>query len=912
MAGFFTVSELGLDFGLVLTYLVLCAGVLVVGLIVRCGLSNWYKRVETERLRKEKKRMAELEEQAKHSLEVPVEPISLGKTIKNIDPFYVFVATSIIFLGAAAHSLFVLLNGIDIYGVGIAEEDIGKLRTLKRIRHMFLVMEIGLFGHGSLMPVVMLCKVMDWRPSKVCSSCQNKPRKQFDEEGMDFAVFSVELKCLAKLYFFTVGLVLGLFEKILNLIQKITPLDLHIFWIPSPFVTFAKNREIIESMRVQKRTVKYDLDFGDAYLRFCYEKLLNFLTLTLWERCFAGKMYLKWLDSRIRFVGIPPPSGSNSFKYHAAGPHCNDHCTACCWGCVPCLGAYFGDYVLEKATVEDMILGGAKVTFDESFDKCAWLGLYVKTCCRLCQGMFNKGVDSHIRLSRYLSKNQVEMEVALTEQGNSSRLEGKSMPENQQPLLPGAGMHPPQQNAPIDTQTMPYPGYMGAHGGHPKYPQQGLQVPPMQNGGMMGGAPQHEMSPMNQSHPPQQFPNQNFAGFQSPQGWMPPGPGYPQQFQTSSGPRQAVPNQQQPPGAGFQGAQVNPPQTVNSRMANANQTHLVQGQHSATFQGSVGTVGTPWYPQQTFQGVQGVQGGWQPPQGQAIATNPPNSQQGPFAQQTPQFSTQQPVQGQSNDMIRSPDGTMAPPGYPQQPMQGQNDAIVIRSPEGMMPPSGYGQQPMQRQNNSDARSSEGMIAFSGYPQQVPPNWQPYPGQGVWQAPQDQAMATNPPNSQQGPFAQQITQPSTQQPVQGQSNDMIRSPEGMMAPPGYPQQPMQGQSNDMIRSPEGMMGPSGYPEQPMQGQNNSDAGSSEGMIASSGYPQQVPPNWQPYPGQVMQNQYMGQANAQQDFSGVSMAQHNISMQGGAQQRQQPSQEEHASTDVGNTTGTNALTGDPKET
>ena len=65
-------------------------------------------------------------------------------------------------------------------------------------------------------------------------------------------------------------------------------------------------------------------------------------------------------------------AGSNAFKYHTAKPGCGAECDASCWTCVPCIGLYFANYVLEKATVEDMILGGAKVTFDANLNKNAW------------------------------------------------------------------------------------------------------------------------------------------------------------------------------------------------------------------------------------------------------------------------------------------------------------------------------------------------------------------------------------------------------------------------------------------------------------------------------------------------------------------------------------------------------------
>lgn len=89
---------------------------------------------------------------------------------------------------------------------------------------------------------------------------------------------------MSQISFFLVGWILNLVDRILALIAKYLLVDLRILFFPSPFVEFSKSEAAIHTMRINQHTVKFDAEFSDVYLRFCKEKLLSLLTMTLTDK----------------------------------------------------------------------------------------------------------------------------------------------------------------------------------------------------------------------------------------------------------------------------------------------------------------------------------------------------------------------------------------------------------------------------------------------------------------------------------------------------------------------------------------------------------------------------------------------------------------------------------------------------
>eukprot|EP01138_Halocafeteria_seosinensis_P013061 gb/GECG01013339.1/.p1 GENE.gb/GECG01013339.1/~~gb/GECG01013339.1/.p1 ORF type:complete len:465 (+),score=41.62 gb/GECG01013339.1/:1-1395(+) len=349
---------------------------LVSALVDRC-LRDWYKKHDKirEELRAEKLR--EAMEHSKKNKFVPTGYPLKNCSCQNIEPHFFFIWFSMISLAAAVIGFWIELENDNLPVIG---------------RRIFIIMAVALCFHSVLMFVVLVGKIAGLRMGNHIECLANNPRNAIDEEGKRFVVFSVGLEGCRKILYSTVGLFFELIEKALDRISNI--FDLKIFWIPSAFLRLAQEKDIIKNMRIDYRTVTYDLDFGDAYLRFCYEKLLNTLTFTIWSK-FNEKHYRKWLDKHIRFVGEPPEIGNNNFEYHQARPSLGAYAKACpLFATLIC--AACGQYILFKDKVEKMRLGGVKMVLKSTFTMAAWTKLFLKTCCALRREAFHNELDDNI------------------------------------------------------------------------------------------------------------------------------------------------------------------------------------------------------------------------------------------------------------------------------------------------------------------------------------------------------------------------------------------------------------------------------------------------------------------------------------------------------------------------------------
>lgn len=157
------------------SYVVLAFGYFV----DRCCLYDWHQRRKQE--------LEEMEEAAvRRALEesddayISLDSISFGKSIKNLEPFYVFVW------------LAVALTAVDLflwYHAFSSWEGPGN----DTLANAALALVVGMCFHTVCMPLVLLGKICDWRPSRVSDCCASKPRKPVDHEGRRFTLFSMKL-----------------------------------------------------------------------------------------------------------------------------------------------------------------------------------------------------------------------------------------------------------------------------------------------------------------------------------------------------------------------------------------------------------------------------------------------------------------------------------------------------------------------------------------------------------------------------------------------------------------------------------------------------------------------------------------------------------------------------------------------
>lgn len=305
-------------------------GVVIIGQIVQASMGSWYRKVEAEKLALERQRIAEIQAEAHRSLYLPTDRVRIGRGFKNIDPVYPFAWIAIVLAVVATYRLNQELSEHKCIQskdeLGVAINCPGGEWWDKFALKFTCITTFTLGVHAVLMPVVMVLKYFDFRPSDYSSCLRSSARKQVDESGLAWSVLSVHMNCCMKvstiyclmsrapscretfrsllffvqIYFFLLGGVLGLVNKILQLIAMYLCVDLRILYFPSPFVEFSESRARIESMRIGKRTVKFDADFGEVYLRHCMDKLLSFLTLTLSDKWYVG--ILLSMNSLLKFT----------------------------------------------------------------------------------------------------------------------------------------------------------------------------------------------------------------------------------------------------------------------------------------------------------------------------------------------------------------------------------------------------------------------------------------------------------------------------------------------------------------------------------------------------------------------------------------------------------------------------------
>lgn len=161
--------------------LVIVYVVLMIGFgIDRACLQAWHQRRREELIKLEETARQEALENKDDDL-VCFNSISFGKSMKNTEPYYIFVWLAI------------LIFAIDLI---LWEEAFRSQDTIGSTigADIALGMAVGMFFHVVLMPCVILAKICDWRPSKVWDCCKDEPRKPLDNDGPQFRIFSKRLE----------------------------------------------------------------------------------------------------------------------------------------------------------------------------------------------------------------------------------------------------------------------------------------------------------------------------------------------------------------------------------------------------------------------------------------------------------------------------------------------------------------------------------------------------------------------------------------------------------------------------------------------------------------------------------------------------------------------------------------------
>jgi len=215
-------------------------------------------------------------------------------------------------------------------------------------------------------------------------------------------VLSAQLTCSEWLFMATIGRIIQLIELPIWVLAN-AGLDLSPFFFPLPFFHFYHARLMTNHYCILGARVCLNAEYADAYFLYLQERMLNFVTVGLYKKC-CGETYPKWLDSKLQWIGAPPPGYNNHFRiFFNKGSLCERityYITSILlftlFGWLPFFRPIFLCWHY-KQMVSRLVFGGSQVTLDSGYDVCSFYGAYCASCCGCCGHRILVFVDSHLR-----------------------------------------------------------------------------------------------------------------------------------------------------------------------------------------------------------------------------------------------------------------------------------------------------------------------------------------------------------------------------------------------------------------------------------------------------------------------------------------------------------------------------------
>jgi hypothetical protein len=145
-------------------------------------------------------------------------------------------------------------------------------------------------------------------------------------------------------------------------------------------------------------------EYADAYFLYLQERMLNFVTVGLYKKC-CGETYPKWLDSKLQWIGNPPPGYNNHFRiFFNKGSLCERityYITSTIlftlFGWLPFFRPIFLCWHYQQM-VSRLVFGGSQATLDSGYNVGSFFGAYLASCCGCCGHRILVFVDSHLHL----------------------------------------------------------------------------------------------------------------------------------------------------------------------------------------------------------------------------------------------------------------------------------------------------------------------------------------------------------------------------------------------------------------------------------------------------------------------------------------------------------------------------------
>ena len=231
-------------------------------------------------------------------------------------------------------------------------------------------------------------------------------------------VFAFKLACVDKVIAMTFGVLLYIISTVISIL-KYAQIDLSSAWFPEPFWKFYNAKLALRAYQIDGAKMRFDARQEDAYLKFQYEAVMNFWTLGFFGMCCGKKTnYDRWLDTKIRWRGAPPPGFNQQFRVFFTKLRCVQKLKKAlvlfmlniCGGAaakIPLVGplipvapiGMYADVFVYRMLLSNYLFGGSQPYFDKEFTWCNYVyHYYVTAILGMCGMKLKRWVDKQIRM----------------------------------------------------------------------------------------------------------------------------------------------------------------------------------------------------------------------------------------------------------------------------------------------------------------------------------------------------------------------------------------------------------------------------------------------------------------------------------------------------------------------------------
>jgi len=232
-------------------------------------------------------------------------------------------------------------------------------------------------------------------------------------------IFAQKMACCDKIICLTIGTFLDIVSFIIKVLGYIG-LDLKSIWFPEPFYQFYTAKLELKAYQIDGAKFRFDARQEDAYLKFQFEGVMNFFTLGLFGMCCGKKTnYNRWLDTKVKWRGAPPPGYNQQFRIFFTK-------LTCCQKIkreamilvlnfvfggaaskIPLVGPFipvsllgmYVDVFTYRMLLSNYRFGGSKPHFNKKMSWCNYIyAYYVVACLGLCMMKLKRWVDAKIEM----------------------------------------------------------------------------------------------------------------------------------------------------------------------------------------------------------------------------------------------------------------------------------------------------------------------------------------------------------------------------------------------------------------------------------------------------------------------------------------------------------------------------------